>query len=167
MQPTEPQYQPQPQPSPYVVTSTAKIKNKLFATDSILAADNQNVYVFDLQGSTPRITIPLVEIRKANAQLGELYIKHAKGKTLVVKFTRITANTVTTNALSSAAGSLYMAKQASDMQPEMQKWIDFFASKNINSKQQLSPKKFAIGVSVAAIIIGIIQMMSAFSKLNP
>ena len=141
--------------SVFLINSVAKVANGLFAKDAVIAADEQNIYILDKESTKIEFTLPINKIKKAYAQLGELYINYGFGKMIVVKFVTVDSSNVLSAFVSSTLSDANHIRQASSVQADVQHWLDFFGTKNIKAKQQLSPKKALIilGIGTAFLIV--------------
>lgn len=137
----------------YTLTSPAKISRNLFSHQAVLAADDNGVYILDKDTGEVTFTLEYSKITKAYAQLGQLYIKYGFGKVVSVNFVAVDGGNVATTAVNSAASSLYHAKQAEDVQGEIQKWLKHFSTHDIKATQTLSPRKFIIIVIIVSILL--------------
>lgn len=145
----------------YELTSTAKITNGLVPHEAVLAADAQHIYILNKDSQEATFTLPYTDVKKAYAQLGQLYIKYGFGKMIVVDFITLDAGNIATTVASSTASTAYHAAQAQEAQGDIQKWLDLFSKHGIAAKQTLSPKKFIIIAAIAAAILLVYRLFGA------
>ena len=142
----------------YTISSHAKITNGLIEHTAILAADDKNVHILDKSGTQVTFTLPYSKIKKAYAQLGELYISYGFGKMIRVRFVHVDAAGVAAAVVSNAASAAYATVRAQEVQGDIEQWLNHFSAKGIAAKQTLSPKKFAIIAIVVIILLAIHRM---------
>ena len=141
------------EPSNYQLESRAKITNGLFRKSAILASDNTNIYILSPDTRNVEFTLPINKIKKAYAQLGELYIKYGFGKMMIVRFVQVGVDNLMAATVSPLMSDVVHLKQASAVQDDVKVWIQFFNDRGINAKQQLSPKKATIIIVIMATIV--------------
>lgn len=137
----------------YEISATAKINKGVIAHEATLAGDAQNIYILDKDTQQITFTLPLSQVKKAYAQLGQLYIKYGFGKMITVNFVTLDAGNIATTVVNSTVSSTYHAAQAQEVQGDVQKWLDYFSKHDIKAKQTLSPTKFIIIVIIVSIIL--------------